>query len=368
MSRAKRPRFPVSQLPRRYSVNKLTVYGWLDSLKVQPKSWLGKLYINIEQLRLLDRLHSHIQQGGAVAYEDFIKQFHSYCEQGGTIADFVEIDAVFDLLAQKVALKTKHVTQSPRESNKATIKDYCIEKIRMFFNYKWEASYSEKINFHSWAILIFFIIATAIAFGISLYDKNSKGTPSNLLIGIAIILLLDIFFLIVSTLFLLWFMLWDVVKNWKSSEELTRDRIKKARKEALEDGETVRDLYRIANQENLQYVELRFKSLIEQRKDSASLDDDFLRILVLFIVVGFYVFTSGSAVQSLLGSLLQSLKVDPVYAGLVGPLSIFSGLVIILSPFFKLPSQRVIADYKKCMFLLEQAQATSNHTEPIDPA
>lgn len=366
MSRAKRQKFPVSQLPQRYqyTVDELTIDCWLSSLETNPENQYGELYVNAEQLKLLDKLHSYYKQDDNATCDNFIIEFRNFRRaQGGTIADFLEIDAVFDLLAQKVVPKTNHITYPLRKRNRAIkIKDFCIKKIKMFFAFNLKkASYSENINFHSKAFSMLLVIASVVIIGMDLSYKNSNFIS----IILFIILLIDVTLLFISILFLLVFISLHIIKNWKGSEELARDRIKEARKEALEDRAIVRELYEIATQKNLKYVELRLKSLIEQRKDSTSLDDDFIRVLVLLIVVGFYVFTSGSAVQSLLGSFLESLKVDPL-AGLIRPLSIFSGLLIILSPFLKLPSQKVIADHKKCMSLLEQAQAMSNHTELED--
>lgn len=57
-------RIPVSQLPARYDIARSAVYTRLKDLKIEAFKQNRKAYLNGEQLKLLDRLHFHIQKGG----------------------------------------------------------------------------------------------------------------------------------------------------------------------------------------------------------------------------------------------------------------------------------------------------------------
>ena len=60
-------RFPVAQLPSRYSISRTVLYERLAALKIEPQRMGKKAYINNSQLHLLDQLHQHLSQGGSTA-------------------------------------------------------------------------------------------------------------------------------------------------------------------------------------------------------------------------------------------------------------------------------------------------------------
>jgi DNA-binding transcriptional regulator YhcF (GntR family) len=67
MSRGEIDKFPVGQLPSRYQLARSAVYKRMEQLSIIPERTGQKSYINSAQLRLMDDLHSFIQQGGNAA-------------------------------------------------------------------------------------------------------------------------------------------------------------------------------------------------------------------------------------------------------------------------------------------------------------
>jgi len=65
-------RFPVSDLPDRYSVKRTALYERLNALNIKPQKLGNKSYIEGDQLLHLDELHNHIQRGGGIA--DFLQE------------------------------------------------------------------------------------------------------------------------------------------------------------------------------------------------------------------------------------------------------------------------------------------------------
>lgn len=65
-------RVPVSQLPSRYSIARSALYTRLKDLKIEPEKQGKKAFVNANQLKQLDALHSHIQKGGTTG--EFLKQ------------------------------------------------------------------------------------------------------------------------------------------------------------------------------------------------------------------------------------------------------------------------------------------------------
>jgi hypothetical protein len=67
MSDAQLDSFPVSELQHRYKIVRSAVYTRLEALNIKPEKQGGRAYVNGEQLRLLDALHDHIENGGTTA-------------------------------------------------------------------------------------------------------------------------------------------------------------------------------------------------------------------------------------------------------------------------------------------------------------
>lgn len=60
-------RYPVNQLQDRYSLARSAVYKRMQDLRVLPEKVGQRAYITAQQLRLMDELHSFINQGGSAA-------------------------------------------------------------------------------------------------------------------------------------------------------------------------------------------------------------------------------------------------------------------------------------------------------------
>ncbi|GAB4242490.1 MAG: hypothetical protein Kow0049_31790 [Stanieria sp.] len=67
---------PLSQLPSRYGIARSNLYNRLKDLQIEPIKQGRKAFVNNAQLQLLDRLHSHLQQGGVTS--EFIEQQSDY--------------------------------------------------------------------------------------------------------------------------------------------------------------------------------------------------------------------------------------------------------------------------------------------------
>ncbi len=65
-------RFPVSELPHRYSLKRTALYERLKALKLKPIKQGNKSYLDGDQLKRLDELHAHIQRGGGIT--DFLQE------------------------------------------------------------------------------------------------------------------------------------------------------------------------------------------------------------------------------------------------------------------------------------------------------
>lgn len=60
-------RFPVSDLPDRYSIGRTALYERLNTLTIKPEKQGNKSYISGLQLQLLDDLDAHIKRGGVLS-------------------------------------------------------------------------------------------------------------------------------------------------------------------------------------------------------------------------------------------------------------------------------------------------------------
>lgn len=60
-------RYPVSQLPDRYSLARSAVYKRMQELRIVPDKVGQRSYITAQQLQLMDELHVFINQGGSAA-------------------------------------------------------------------------------------------------------------------------------------------------------------------------------------------------------------------------------------------------------------------------------------------------------------
>ncbi|MDJ0902781.1 MAG: hypothetical protein QNJ55_28665 [Xenococcus sp. MO_188.B8] len=63
---------PLSQLPSRYDIARSNLYNRLKDLKIEPIKQGRKAFVNEKELKLLDQLHAHLQEGGVTS--DLIKQ------------------------------------------------------------------------------------------------------------------------------------------------------------------------------------------------------------------------------------------------------------------------------------------------------
>ncbi len=64
-------RVPLSQLPSRYGIARSALYTRLKDLQIEPFKEGKKAYLSASQMELLDRLHSHIRNGGTTP--EFLK-------------------------------------------------------------------------------------------------------------------------------------------------------------------------------------------------------------------------------------------------------------------------------------------------------
>jgi DNA-binding Lrp family transcriptional regulator len=66
---------PLSQLPSRYGIARSNLYNRLKDLQIEPIKQGRKAFVSAAQLQLLDRLHSHLQEGKVTS--EFIAQQQS---------------------------------------------------------------------------------------------------------------------------------------------------------------------------------------------------------------------------------------------------------------------------------------------------
>jgi hypothetical protein len=67
MSPGEIDRYPVNQLPDRYSLARSAVYKRMQDLGIAPKKVGQRSYISAQELNLMDELHRFIHQGGSAA-------------------------------------------------------------------------------------------------------------------------------------------------------------------------------------------------------------------------------------------------------------------------------------------------------------
>jgi hypothetical protein len=60
-------RYPVKELPGRYSINRSVLYSRLKALNIQPHSSGKQSFVTGEELHLLNKLHEHLKRGGLLA-------------------------------------------------------------------------------------------------------------------------------------------------------------------------------------------------------------------------------------------------------------------------------------------------------------
>lgn len=60
-------RFPVGQLQGRYALARSAVYKRMEQLGIMPERVGQRSYLSAQQLRLMDELHTFINQGGSAA-------------------------------------------------------------------------------------------------------------------------------------------------------------------------------------------------------------------------------------------------------------------------------------------------------------
>lgn len=73
-------RFPVADLPDRYSIGRTTLYERMGVLAFKPEKQGNKSYVSGQQLQELDDLDAHIKRGGVLS--DFGQRVHrTFTEQ-----------------------------------------------------------------------------------------------------------------------------------------------------------------------------------------------------------------------------------------------------------------------------------------------
>jgi len=65
-------RFPVKELPNRYSINRSVLYTRLEKLGIKTRKEGNKSFIDGESLKLLDALDQHLKKGGTTS--EFLDQ------------------------------------------------------------------------------------------------------------------------------------------------------------------------------------------------------------------------------------------------------------------------------------------------------
>jgi hypothetical protein len=78
-------RFPVSDLPDRYSIGRTALYERLGVLAIKPEKQGNKSYVSGQQLQTLDDLDAHVKRGGVLSDFDGRVQ-RTFGEQSGQLA------------------------------------------------------------------------------------------------------------------------------------------------------------------------------------------------------------------------------------------------------------------------------------------
>jgi hypothetical protein len=84
MTETQLDRFPVSELPARYSLARSATYTRLKQLDIEPEKEGKKSYVNAGQLAELDRFDDHIKTGGSIT------DFQTSSGQSGQLAKLQE--------------------------------------------------------------------------------------------------------------------------------------------------------------------------------------------------------------------------------------------------------------------------------------
>ncbi|MBD3882129.1 hypothetical protein IFO70_10200 [Phormidium tenue FACHB-886] len=71
-------RFPIAQLPDRYTIGRTALYDRINALSIEPERERNRAYVSPEQLRLLDALDTHLKQGKTV--EAFLNRLSEQSE------------------------------------------------------------------------------------------------------------------------------------------------------------------------------------------------------------------------------------------------------------------------------------------------
>lgn len=78
-------RFPVSDLPDRYSIGRTALYERMGVLAIKPEKQGNKSYVSGHQLQALDDLDAHVKRGGVLS--DFSGRVQrTFGEQSGQLA------------------------------------------------------------------------------------------------------------------------------------------------------------------------------------------------------------------------------------------------------------------------------------------
>jgi hypothetical protein len=81
-------RYPVKELPGRYSINRSVLYSRLKALNIQPHSSGKQSFVTGEELHLLDKLHEHLKRGGITS--EFLAQQTATRQQQDNMPDIYQ--------------------------------------------------------------------------------------------------------------------------------------------------------------------------------------------------------------------------------------------------------------------------------------
>lgn len=155
-------------------------------------------------------------------------------------------------------------------------------------------------------------------------------------------------------------LLWEIrwITQFKSSEKEVELNFQKYRDNAVTlDWQVINEIVETANYKKkvLQYVENKVEAIIEKQEDNLTGLDKFLKLVVIFIIIGGIAIFNPSLFQILVNNILSG-NISAVSATLAVLLVVGSGFVLIYGFIFESRNQVKISSYKMCLYLLQQAQ------------
>lgn len=168
-------------------------------------------------------------------------------------------------------------------------------------------------------------------------------------------------YLTLSICFLAFFvLLWEIrwVRQFRSSEKEVELNFQKYRDNAVTlDWQVINEIVETANYKKkvLQYVENKVEAIIKKEEDNLTGLDKFLKLVVIFIIIGGIAILNPSLFQILVNNILSG-NISAVSATLAVLLVVGSGIVLIYGFIFESINKAEISTYKMCLYLLKQAQ------------